>query len=304
METILGGRYRLLGEIGMGGSARVFRAMDEQRWKIVAIKYLQPPGKMSRGQAMRFYREIAVVSQLHHPHIVGFLGAHFRPPSCYIVSEYVQGASLALILDRLTRLPAPLALSVAFELFSALEYIHSQGFIHADLSPSNILVTQSGIAQLTDFGLVRHRYENSESVLFGTPGYYSPEHVKLKELAPKSDVFSLAMIIFECLSGQRAIPPINDRKSLLIFMDAIPFDVIRSSDPIRTVLLRELMKALLDRSLFSRVNTAAEARLMVAKVMNACRIEYVVGSLKILLTEMAEKPKRNRSVFRSARAIS
>lgn len=303
MESLLGNRYRLLGEIGMGGSARVYRAMDEKRAKIVAVKYLQPLGQMSRGETVRFYREISVVSRLHHPHIVGFLNAHFKPPTCYIVSEYVEGASLSLVLDRLTKLPPATALSIAFELFSALEYIHSQGFIHADLSPSNILITKAGIAQLTDFGLVRHRRESSESVLFGTPGYYSPEHVKLKEVSPKSDVYSLGLILFECLTGQRALPPINDRKSLLLFMDAIPFDVISAGDPVRTVLLRELMKALLSRSLFSRVTSAAEARLMVAKVMSACRFDYVAGGLQSLIEEVAGKPRKARSIFRSARAM-
>ena len=300
MDNVLSGRYRLLDEVGTGGSARVFRAIDEKRKRIVAIKYIQSPGKISRGMAMRFYREIAAFSRMNHPHIVGFISAHFRPPLCYIVSEYVEGASLSTILDRLVRIPPQMALSIMVELFSALEYMHSKGFIHADLSPSNIMITKAGLAQLTDFGLVRHTREGSGNVLFGTPGYYSPEHLKLKTLAPKSDVFSLSLVLFEMLTGQRALPPINDRRAVLAFMEAIPFDVIDGGDPFRTQMLQQLMKNLLARSFFSRINQAAEAGLLVTKVMKICRYEYIPGSLQALVQQVADRRTKERSVFRSA----
>ncbi len=212
---VLADRYELTGVIGRGGMGAVYRAWDTRLQRFVAIK-LFAPGTASEDERRR--AEVNLLARLNHPNLVTLHDAHLAPadsatPS-FLVMELVDGPDLRIELER-----GPLAgdatAQVAFEIAEALVAVHSLGVVHRDLKPANILLAPTGLpspayhAKLGDFGiahLLGAERVTTVGTVIGTASYLSPEQTTGDKPSAASDVYSLGLVVLECLTGERAYP--------------------------------------------------------------------------------------------------
>ncbi|HET8836412.1 MAG TPA: serine/threonine-protein kinase [Gemmatimonadales bacterium] len=211
------GRYEVEREIGKGGNARIFLAR-EPGGQAVALKILHPELLVSVA-ADRFLREIKLASQLNHPHIAHLLDSGERDWLVYYVMSYVQGPTLRDMVSQRIRLTVPDTLRVADDLLDALEHAHGHGILHRDVKPENVVIGSQG-AVLLDFGIARAVWASGSDrltrsgIAVGTSTYMSPEQITaLQEIDLRSDLYSLACVLFECLAGQ---PPFVHRNEAVV----------------------------------------------------------------------------------------
>jgi len=201
--------YRLERVLGTGGSATVFLAEDLKHDRQVAIKVLHHELAATVG-ADRFIREIRVAARLTHPHIVPLLDSGRAGDAPYYVMPFIDGEALRARLDRGERVPLDEAIRLVTEIADALEYAHAAGIVHRDIKPENILLLREH-AVVADFGIARALTRATEpatgttttgGMVLGTPAYMSPEQaVGESEIDGRSDVYSLAIVLFEMVSG-------------------------------------------------------------------------------------------------------
>src|SRR6266540_3175833 len=198
--------YVIERELGRGGNAVVYLALDVKQRRRVALKMLLPELALS-VRSERFLREIEIAAQLTHPHIVPLYDSGEVNGSLYYVMPYVEGESLRQRLDREPQLPLADALQIARDVADALAYAHQQGIVHRDIKPENILL-EAGHAVVADFGLARALTAaagttvSQAGIAMGTPAYMSPEQgAATAQLDGRSDVYSLGCVLYEMLAG-------------------------------------------------------------------------------------------------------
>jgi eukaryotic-like serine/threonine-protein kinase len=202
---VLAGRYLLHSAIGTGSSGRVYLAEDTRLRRRVAVKILHAALAEDSAFLRRFRAEAQVAASLHHPHIVTVhdWGEDDVP---FMVLELLEGGSLRSILDHDTHLSVPQAARVARDVAAALEYAHARGILHRDIKPANLLFDEHGIVRVADFGLARALAEASwtepSGAVFGTARYASPEQALGVQLDARSDLYSLALVIIESVTGR------------------------------------------------------------------------------------------------------
>ncbi|HYU88906.1 MAG TPA: serine/threonine-protein kinase, partial [Gemmatimonadales bacterium] len=220
LETLrenLAPRYDVEREIGAGGMARVFLAVEQHPHRRVAIKVLDPEVS-TRLLRERFIREVDLSSNLSHPHIVPIFSAGEVGGLFYYVMPYVEGESLRHRLLRDRKLPLEDALHIASDVADALAFAHAQGIIHRDIKPENILL--SGVhAIVADFGIARAISAAGSLTLtqagqpIGSPGYMSPEQAMgLGDLDVRTDIYSLGCVLFEMLAGEPPVASMTERR--------------------------------------------------------------------------------------------
>ncbi|HSH83412.1 MAG TPA: serine/threonine-protein kinase, partial [Herpetosiphonaceae bacterium] len=201
------GPYQVLDVIGHGGMATVYRALEPQLDRIVAIKVLLPAFAEDAAFRSRFQREARLVARLKYPNIVGIYGVGEDQGMPYLAMEYLEGTTLhALIRQRRQAgdsfTPAE-ALDLLRPLAAALDYAHGEGIVHRDLKPENIILTTSGPV-ITDFGLAKMVADDAVtvSVIMGTPSYMAPEQIRGEMVDRRTDVYALGILLYELLTGQ------------------------------------------------------------------------------------------------------
>lgn len=216
---VLGGRFRLLAPIGTGASASVYVAEDVVLRRRVAVKVLHAALADDEAFLRRFRAEAHAAAALNHPHIVAIYdwgqdadadagaaraGGHGGIP--FLVTEYLGGGSLRSMLDASGPLTPAQALLVGLEAARGLEYAHRRGFVHRDIKPANLLFDEEARLRIADFGLARALAEAAwtepMAAVLGTARYASPEQARGESLDGKSDVYSLALVIIEAVTGQ------------------------------------------------------------------------------------------------------
>jgi serine/threonine-protein kinase len=201
---VLVGRYEILEIIGTGANGRVARAHDPMIGRLVAIKLF--PKELAQGEArQRFLQEARVVGQLSHPSIITLhdMGIEESTQTPYLVMEFLEGQPLDRILVK-GSLPFPKACAWAAEVACALGVAHRKGVIHGDVKPANVLITNDGRVKLMDFGMARlASRDTAGSPLLGTPAYWCPEQILGKPQDSRSDLFSLGVVLYEMVTGQR-----------------------------------------------------------------------------------------------------
>src|SRR5262245_24764019 len=235
------GPYEILSSLGAGGMGEVYRARDTRLDRTVALKVLPSHLAESPESRQRFEREARAISALSHPHICTLHDVGREDGVAYLVMEYLEGETLA---DRLKRgaLPIDLALRHGAEIADALDRAHRQGIVHRDLKPGNVMLTKEG-AKLLDFGLakVRSARPGDESDptlteagrLLGTPRYMAPEQVEGKEPDARTDIFALGNVLYEMVTGQKAVPGKSAASiaSTILTSDPPPISAVRPSTP-------------------------------------------------------------------------
>ena len=256
LRTALAGRYTLERELGAGGMAVVYLARDLRHDRPVALKVVRPELTALLGPE-RFLREIAVTGRLQHPHILPLLDSGEADGLLYYVMPYVAGETLRQRLERERQLPVEEALRLTREVAGALDYAHRQGVVHRDIKPENLLL-QEQHAVVADFGIARAVVAaggeklTATGTAVGTPAYMSPEQCAGSgELDGRSDLYSLACVLYEMLAGQ---PPFTSPSAESVVYQHLsvtprPVTEVRPSVPgaVAEALRRALAKTAADR---------------------------------------------------------
>src|SRR5919106_6142959 len=208
LGRLISGRYRFIAPLGDGGMATIWRAIDEQLDREVAVKLLRPQFSSDPGFSARFKQEARSAGGLSHPNIVGVYdyGTDGADGEQYIVMELVTGRDLSAVLRERRSLSLDDSVRIAIGVASALEVAHRKGIVHRDVKPGNILITDAGDVKVTDFGIARAVAEASMTVTGTTLGsvhYFSPEQARGDEVTGASDVYALGIVLFEMLTGRR-----------------------------------------------------------------------------------------------------
>ena len=246
---VLAGRYVIERPLGQGGMATVYLAEERKHARHVAVKVLHPDLTRSLGTE-RFLREIRIAAALAHPHIVPLIDSGESDGRLFYVSVYVPGGSLRDRLNREHTLALGDALRVAHEVGSALESAHRNGYVHRDVKPENILLSE-GHSLLADFGVALVcATEGSDAITevglaLGTPEYMSPEQASgERDLGEASDLYSLACVIFEMLTGEPPFRGPNARATMAMHVTKTPPSSRASRPELPIALDRVLAKAL------------------------------------------------------------
>ena len=207
METL--GRYQILGELGRGGCGVVYRALDPGIGRTVAIKTILTDAKSAPGAALRerFRREARSAGILSHPNIVTIHDFSESGDIMFIAMEFIQGQTLGDKMAEGGPLPLDLVLPVVRGAADALDYAHANNIVHRDVKPANLMLTSTGVVKVTDFGIAKMLDDEigltSTGMVIGTAQYMSPEQIAAKPATGRSDQFSLAVIAYEMLTGQK-----------------------------------------------------------------------------------------------------
>jgi eukaryotic-like serine/threonine-protein kinase len=202
--SLLGGRYRVARSLGSGGSASVLLCRDERLGREVAVKRLHADSPAEVEQ--RFLREARIGALLNHPNLVSVFDTATDGESVLIVMEYVPGEALSQTLKR-GPLRAERAALMVRDLGAALDHVHGQGVVHRDVKPGNVLLRQDGVTKLVDLGIATASDQTrltSSGMVLGTATYMAPEQLEGREAGPAADVYALALVAYEALTGERA----------------------------------------------------------------------------------------------------
>ena len=204
-EKILADRYRLVEQIGVGGMAIVYRAIDQRTGHNVAVKVLRPEFNQDAEFVSRFQREAEAASKMTHHNIVNLLDVGMDGENRYLVMEYVQGKTLKELIKEKGRLTPAVAAQITIRILSALQHAHQNGIIHRDIKPQNILVHADGHIKVADFGIARMANSSTltrgDSVM-GSVHYFSPEQASGQAANVTSDLYSVGVVLYEMLTGR------------------------------------------------------------------------------------------------------
>ncbi|HSR94155.1 MAG TPA: protein kinase [Solirubrobacterales bacterium] len=203
--TVLSGRYRLEAKLGSGGMSTVYLARDETLDRPVAVKVMHREMSEQPEQLQRFRQEARAVAKLTHPNVVSVIDAGEDGGHPYIVFEYVKGETLKQRIARVGALDTQEAIAYAIEVGRGLSVAHARNMVHRDIKPQNVLIDEEGRAKLTDFGISRQLEQAGVTAtgrVLGTTDYVAPEQAMGKGADPRSDIYSLGVVLYEMLIGQ------------------------------------------------------------------------------------------------------
>lgn len=272
-SPLLGGRYRLERQLAQGGMAEVWVATDTLLSRRVAIKLLKPYLAQDPVVAERFRREAIAVAGLSHPNIVAVHDTVDDGGRQAVVMQYVAGKSLRQLLDEQRKLGPDLTIHIGTAVASALDAAHRAGLVHRDVKPGNILLTPDGRVLLADFGIAKaidgdegHDL-TSDNIMMGTAKYLSPEQVRGRRLDGRADLYSLGLVLYECLAGRVPFLGETDADTALARLQRDPTDLGRLRPTLPRGLV-DLIHQLLEREPDDRPETGAVVRTTLARVLS------------------------------------
>ncbi len=254
IQRVLSGRYELEEKIGSGGMAEVYKAHDRLLARPVAIKILHEAYRSDVEFIERFHREAKSAARLSHPNIVSIYDVGVAGNDHYIVMEYVQSSTLKKKIQDEGPLDLLTATSIAKDIANGLTHAHANNIVHCDIKPHNILMTEDGHAKITDFGIARAVTESTLTYggsVIGSVHYFSPEQARGGAITPKSDVYSLGIVLYEMLTNRL---PFTGENPVAIAMKHI------EEEPISPSRYRPQIPPMLESIVFRTMSKSPEIR--------------------------------------------
>jgi len=255
------GKYRIIGQLGRGGTGMVYRAVDETLGREVAVKTLN--GGLGETDILkRFRAEATILARLNHPEIATIYELFRSETELLMVMELVRGETLEQLASRVGTLSPTRAAFLSGRILSALEYAHRAGVVHRDMKPANVMVTEGGGVKIMDFGVARvcgGEHMTMDGYVVGTPAYMAPEQVLAQEVDGRADLYSVGVVLYRLLTG--ALPFQADTPAAMLHQQIAeaPTPLSQHRDDLpewcETVVQRALAK-----SPAARFQTAAEFR--------------------------------------------
>lgn len=266
------GRYEVVGELGRGAMGVVYKGEDPKIHRTVAIKTVRLSdydedivGEMKE----RFFREAESAGLLTHPNIVTIYDAGEEHDLAYIAMEFLEGEDLEQVIKKEKSLPIRQTLSMVADVADALDYAHSKGVVHRDIKPANIVrLKETGEVKVTDFGIARiaSSSKTKTGVVLGTPSYMSPEQVAGKKVDGRSDIFSLGVVLFEMLTGEKPFVA-EDITSLMYRISKEPHPSARSIQPNIPEVVEKIINKALEKDVEKRYQQAGQMAQHLQKVV-------------------------------------
>lgn len=272
---ILAGRYEVLDRIGQGGMALVYRGRDLALNRSIAIKILRRQWADDETLVERFQLEARAAASLDGPHVVRVFDVGAEEDVHYIVMELVTGQNLKDYLNQTGPLDPWQALKIADQIAEALSEAHTRQIVHRDIKPQNILLTEEGIAKVTDFGIARAAdagtLVNTGSML-GTAQYLSPEQARGKPVGPSTDLYGLGVVLYEMLTGA---PPFSGDSAIAVALRHVqePVPDVRTLRPDIPAPIAAIVAKLLEKDPEDRYGSADAFRRAVKQVMDPEAVE-------------------------------
>ena len=264
--TLLDGRYRVLRHLGSGGMASVLLCQDERLGRQVAVKRLHADSPADVEQ--RFVREARLGALLNHPNLVSVYDTATDSDGVLIVMEYVAGEALSGTLKRGPLRPERVGLMVR-DLGAALDHVHAHGVVHRDVKPGNVLMRRDGVTKLVDLGIATASDQTritSSGMVLGTAAYMAPEQLEGGKTSPATDIYALAVVAYEALSGQRARSGRTPMEIAHRIATSPPPD-LRKNLPDAPPLAAELLKQTMARDPAERPRSAGELSTRLARAL-------------------------------------
>ena len=205
VSEALAGEYEVQDELGRGGMALVYQALERELGREVAVKVLPFALAFDAEFIERFQREARTAAQLEHPNIIPIYRVGRSGRAIYFVMKFLRGGSLAGLLQKRGRLTAPEIRRLLVDCSGALAYAHQRGIVHRDMKPDNVMFDEFGQVLLTDFGIAKAMSGGrltGTGMSIGTPHYMSPEQARAQAIDGRSDIYSLGVVAYQCLTGQ------------------------------------------------------------------------------------------------------
>jgi serine/threonine protein kinase len=206
IEKMAISNYKVAELIGSGGMANIYKAIQLSLDRPVALKIMHQHLSMNEGFVARFEKEAKQAAQLHHENIVSIIDYGKENGDYYIAMEYIDGKNLKQLIDSQRRLPLEICILICHQVAEGLKYAHGQNLVHRDIKPANIILSCDGRVMITDFGIAKGDDDLSITAtgqMIGSPAYMSPEQAAGKPTDHRSDIFSLGIILYEILAGEK-----------------------------------------------------------------------------------------------------
>ena len=265
--TVIADRYLVRKSIGQGGIGAVFKVTDDRMDRLSALKVLLPRFSTNPHFVTLLEHEAKITAKLQHPNIVNVYDRGQFDGLSYMVTAYVEGCSLKDILSKRAPLSLDNAMAIVVAVASALAYAHRNGVVHRDIKPSNILISREGQVFLTDFGLATaggRPAVGEPGVIMGTRAYMSPEQAFGRDVDHRSDMYSLGIVVYECLTGTRpfsretssvrvtaamewvAVPPTSLNAAVPLAVEAVVLKALNENREERFAAIHDFVGALVD----------------------------------------------------------
>ncbi len=278
LGSVVAERYHIIKKLGEGGMGTVYLAEHVKMGRKAALKVMNPGMHSDSDAIARFNREAANASRLNHPNVCGIYDFGETPEGLiYLAMEFIEGSSLTAIIEKNGSLPAPRAASIIHQAADALAVAHDAGIVHRDLKPDNIMIAKgrdgSDLVKVVDFGIAKASNSDAQKVtktglVVGTPEYMSPEQLAGDTLDGRSDIYSLGLVAFNCLTGKLPFPSNSAQEAMIMRLTDLPkrLDEMRPDISWPDALQRVMDKALA-RDSAERYQSAAEFGRDIAKAV-------------------------------------
>lgn len=285
--------------IGSGGMANIYRAMQLSLERPVALKVLHRHLTMNENFIVRFEKEAKRAAMLHHENIVSIIDYGCQDGEYFIAMEYVEGQNLKQMMTRMKRLPLEVALLIGREVASGLRYAHSFGLIHRDIKPANIMLSSDGRVMITDFGIAKDHQDMSitdTGQMVGSPAYMSPEQAAGRPVDNRCDIFSLGIVLYEIITGEKPFKGDNYQQLVtnIIAAQTIPMKEIRVDV---TSSIENIVSNCLAKDIESR---SQDADVLAAQLDEEIG-HYIIQPSKKLMCEFVKNPIQTTEKLRADR---
>jgi len=247
IDTFSIDNYKVVELIGSGGMANIYKAIQLSLDRPIALKVMHQHLTREEGFVMRFEKEAKLAAQLQHENIVAIIDYGSDKGVYYIAMEHVDGKNLKEILSKQSRLPLEICLLISQQIAEGLKYAHAHNLIHRDIKPSNIILSHDGRVMLTDFGIAKGCDDltiTSTGQMIGSPAYMSPEQAAGRPIDHRSDIFSLGIIMYEIISGQKPFNGATYQEMVASIMSQEPESLQRLRVDVNPEIEAQVMKAL------------------------------------------------------------